>query len=169
LETIGFRRYPMRANQRRLGFGHPAVPFILFSILLLGPLGTSPIKGEEKGKPAVTKPSTPDSLKKASAPKDTVAQNLRDPFLPWGEVPGKGPPPPPLQLKLKGILWGPRKPLAIVSDAQGISYIVSENQDIGDGRVIQAIKKDRILIREKSGKVIELKCLETQENRLFKP
>ena len=108
-----------------------------------------------------------DSLKVQAS--DSTKKNLsteekkappRDPFLPWGEVPGKGPPAPPLQLKLKGILWSAKKPLAIVEDAAGISYIVTENQEIGDGRTILAIKKDRIIIKERSGKTLEIKLLE---------
>jgi len=63
-------------------------------------------------------------------------------------------------MKLKGILWSAKKPLAIVEDAAGISYIVTENQEIGDGRTILAIKKDRIIIKERSGKTIEIKLLE---------
>jgi hypothetical protein len=84
----------------------------------------------------------------------------RDPFLPWGEVPGKGPPAPPLQLKLKGILWSAKKPLAIMEDAAGVSYIITESQEIGDGRTILAIKKDRVIIKERSGKTLEIKLLE---------
>lgn len=141
-------------------------PFPVNSILLiqlaflLWVIGVSCIKAEEKGKLNTTKPTSRDSIEKAAAPKDTAAQNLRDPFLPWGEVPGKGPPPPPLQLKLKGILWSAKKPLAIVEDAARISYIVTENQDIGDNRTILRIKKDRIVIKERSGKTLEIKLLD---------
>lgn len=63
-------------------------------------------------------------------------------------------------MKLKGILWSAKKPLAIVEDAARISYIVTENQDIGDGRTILAIKKDRVIIKERSGKTLEIKLLE---------
>jgi len=100
-----------------------------------------------------------DSTKKSPSANEKKAPP-RDPFLPWGEVPGKGPPAPPLQLKLKGILWSEKKPLAIVEDAAGISYIIAGNQEIGDGRTILAIKKDRIVIKERSGKTLEIKLLE---------
>lgn len=100
-----------------------------------------------------------DSTKKSPAGEVKKA-SPRDPFLPWGEVPGKGPPAPPLQLKLKGILWSTKKPLAIMEDAAGVSYIITESQEIGDGRTILAIKKDRVIIKERSGKTLEIKLLE---------
>jgi type II secretory pathway component PulC len=100
-----------------------------------------------------------DSTKKSPSVNEKKA-SPRDPFLPWGEVPGKGPQAPPLQLKLKGILWSAKKPLAIMEDAAGVSYIITESQDIGDGRTILAIKKDRVIIKERSGKTLEIKLLE---------
>jgi hypothetical protein len=148
-------------------------PYLAFLAVTLFVGGTPMILAEDKNitiKSGVfPKDSLQETIKDTPTSKETEVTQLRDPFLPWGEIPGKGPPPRPLQLKLKGIILGPKKPLAIVEDAKGTSYIITEKQDLGDGRTITAIRKDRIMIQERSGKIIELMNLETKESPILKP
>lgn len=75
----------------------------------------------------------------------------RDPFLPAGEAVKSDSP----IVKLKGVVWDSRRPLAVVEDGAGTTYIVKAKDKIGEDQLL-SIKPDRITLRKKNGKTYEL-------------
>jgi type II secretory pathway component PulC len=58
-------------------------------------------------------------------------------------------------VKLKGVVWDSRRPLAVVEDGAGVTYIIKSGDRVGEDQ-LRAIKPDRIVLRKKSGKTYEL-------------
>jgi hypothetical protein len=77
--------------------------------------------------------------------------STRDPFSPASEAIKSDSP----IVKLKGVVWDSRRPLAVVEDGAGVTYIIKSGDRVGEDQ-LRAIKPDRIVLRKKSGKTYEL-------------
>jgi hypothetical protein len=75
--------------------------------------------------------------------------SFRDPFSVSGSF-GGGSDERQAALTLKGVLWSPTRPLAVVEDATGTSYRVEEGDPLGEARVV-SILVDGIVLDKGGG------------------
>ncbi|MDL1970564.1 MAG: pilus assembly protein PilP [Candidatus Desulfofervidaceae bacterium] len=59
------------------------------------------------------------------------------------------------EINLKGIIWDPKRPLALVEDAAGKGYILKVGDPIGPSGHVKEIKQDKIIIEERYVDIFE--------------
>jgi len=72
------------------------------------------------------------------------------------------------EVSLKGIIWNPRKPLALIEDSLGKGYILKKGDLIGLTGRVKEIRKDKVIIIEKYIDVFEGEKTRTVELSLPK-
>jgi hypothetical protein len=100
--------------------------------------------------------------KPAVAPKDsgfTYKAVHRDPFLPGGATEAlvaqnTGP-----AFRLKGVVWEPKSPLAVIMDAAGVTFLLRQGEKMGTDKLL-AVKENSVLMQRSNGTRYELKTWE---------
>jgi len=59
------------------------------------------------------------------------------------------------EISLKGIIWNPKRPLALVEDPAGKGYIIKVGDPIGPSGHVKEIRRDKVIIEEKYMDVFE--------------
>lgn len=72
------------------------------------------------------------------------------------------------EISLKGIIWVPKRPLALVEDTTGKGYILKVGDPIGPSGYVKEIKRDRIVIEEKHTNILGEQKTKTVELTLPK-
>lgn len=83
----------------------------------------------------------------------------RDPFVPSGTTEdmvarSTGP-----SFRLKGVIWEPNKPLAVIMDAAGVTFMLHQGEIMGTDKIL-AIKENGVTLRRANGTRYELKTWE---------
>lgn len=83
----------------------------------------------------------------------------RDPFIPGGATEAMvarntGP-----SFRLKGVVWEPNKPLAVIMDAAGVTFMLRQGETMGTDKIL-AIKENGVTLRRSNGTRYELKTWE---------
>lgn len=83
----------------------------------------------------------------------------RDPFIPGGATEAMvarntGP-----SFRLKGVVWEPHKPLAVIMDAAGVTFMLRQGETMGTDKIL-AIKENGVTLRRANGTRYELKTWE---------
>ncbi|MRR09496.1 hypothetical protein EG831_05365 [bacterium] len=83
----------------------------------------------------------------------------RDPFLPTGATAASVAQVSGASYRLKGIIWDASKPLAVIMDGAGITYLLRAGEQIGTDRIV-SVGKSGVVLRRPDGIRYELKTWE---------
>lgn len=135
--------------------------------------------GDKSGSPVITAsldarafflktriPRYADARPAATAPSANIADTVfdykakyRDPFLPAGATAASVAQATGASYRLKGVAWDQKKPLAVIMDGAGVTYMLRSGEQIGTDRVV-AINKSSVTLRQSNGIRYELKTWE---------
>jgi hypothetical protein len=83
----------------------------------------------------------------------------RDPFLPTGATAATVAQVSGASYRLKGIIWDASKPLAVIMDGAGVTYLLRAGEQIGTDRIV-SVDKSGVVLRRPDGIRYELKTWE---------